>query len=281
MISSSIGLIYSTLFLQSILCLIGPTGEACCCPMPCQLTFMRRSKSVRKKSTDSVRRLSNATRRHQRVSTSSYLASSYFSQILTGSTYFESEYGGINELLAMVSRRRESSRSYQINYALKRASIHTGDVLELYTPRTSLAPHYPRYSRHSSVSRGVPTRLLYISPSVSPHSQLSIHSQANNNIRARSPSPRSLARLSTAADVSPSLLRPCHSVPRLHRTATKTDGLSNKTLTTTTIHRQQAINSNENLQQNETLTAADRRNLLKSISKTNESRTWLKRSNSS
>ncbi|CAF4639315.1 unnamed protein product, partial [Rotaria magnacalcarata] len=65
-------------------------------------------------------------------------------------------------------------------------------------------------------------RPFYISPSISPYSQLSIHSQATNRQcspsshriqPSRSPSPRSLLPLAATATSS---LRPCYSAPRLH-----------------------------------------------------------------
>lgn len=248
-ISAIISLIYSTFFLQSLLCLIGPAGHSCCF-IPWRLTFTRHltlhmnnhvNHEVSFRSTSS----GGGTRRHHRhlshprMSTSSYFASSYFSQIFTGSTYFESDYGGLNDPLSIASRRRESSRSHQVSHAIKRNSLLTGELIELYTPRASLAPHAHshRYSRQSSVGRGVPTatlaRPLYISPSISPFSQLSIHSQAASRQRSpsphifrpsRSPSPRSFAPpasppvlMHPSAPLScTSSLRPCYSAPRLH-----------------------------------------------------------------
>ena len=231
-VSSLISLIYSTFFLQSLLCYIGPAGHSCCF-IPRRLTCTRHltfhikhnsnnDSSARSRSNSSV-----GTRRHHRhmshsrMSTSSHFASSYFSQIFTGSTYFDSEYGGLSDTIPMSSRRRESSRSHQVSHAIKRASLLTGELIELYTPRASLAPHSHhlhsrRYSRQSSLARGLPSmataRPLYISPSISPYSQLSIHSQVPP--RQRSPSPH-VYRPSR----SPS---PCSQVPSATTVATTT-----------------------------------------------------------
>ena len=247
-ISSLISLIYSTFFLQSLLCLVGPAGHSCCL-IPWRLTFTRHLSlhvNNHPNHETSLRSTSSGggggTRRHHRhlshprMSTSSYFASSYFSQIFTGSTYFESDYSGLNDPLSIASRRRESSRSHQISHAIKRNSLLTGELIELYTPRASLAPHaHPhRYSRQSSVARGVPTaamaRPLYVSPSISPYSQLSIHSQVATRQRSpsphifrpsRSPSPRSFAPphvplFPSVPLTSARSLRPCYSAPRLH-----------------------------------------------------------------
>ncbi|CAF1520852.1 unnamed protein product, partial [Adineta steineri] len=233
-ITSLISLIYSTFFLQSLLCYLGPSGHTCFF-IPWRLKFSRHLTLQINNGNDLfLRKSSTNSRRHQRMSTSSYFASSYFSQIFTGSTYFESEYGGINDTLTIGSRRRESSRSHQLSHIIKRNSLLTGELIELYTPRASLAPyghhlHHHRYSRQSSVPRGVPTtglaRPLYVSPSISPYSQLSIHSQATGRQRSpsphifrpsRSPSPHSLAQQSSPTTPTTSSLRPCYSAPRLH-----------------------------------------------------------------
>ena len=162
-------------------------------------------------------------------------------------------------------------------------------MIELYTPRASLAPyphhhhHHPRYFRHSSVSRvttAAPVRPLYISPSVSPHSQLSIHSQSVATVRQRSPSPRSLNKLQTTTNSSN--LRPCYSAPRLNRIqASKTlveEPVQTLEKPLLSIQRQDAISSPE---QFECLSAEERRNLLKSTTSETGSSVWLKRSNSS
>jgi hypothetical protein len=263
-VSSLISLIYSTFFLQSLLCFIGPADHSSCL-IPCRLTFTRNLTTKRHNRSNhdlSARHASSSSgaatsgggsggtgkRRHcrhsshPRMSTSSYFASSYFSQIFTGSTYFDSEYGGLNDPVSIVSRRRESSRSHQTSHTVKRNSLLTGELIELYTPRASLAPHAHnsqanRHYRHASIPRGVPptplARPLYVSPSVSPHSQLSIHSQIAARQRSssprisrpsRSPSPRSFipsGPSSTTATVVPtvssnSCLRPCYSAPRLY-----------------------------------------------------------------
>ena len=317
MISSLISLIYSTLFLQSLLCFIGP-GEHTCFFLPWRLTFTRKlNLHTNNTSEISVRNSSktNGTRRHHhhRMSTSSYFASSYFSQIFTGSTYFESEYGGINESLTIPSRRRESSRSHQTAHMIKHGSLLTGELIELYTPRASLAPHlHHRYSRQSSVSRGLqstgPARPLYISPSISPYSQLSIHSQippgrqhspSPNVFRpSRSPSPRSFAPITTETT-----LRPCYSAPRLHvplhRVAT-TNMQQNEILVEETptlsveprkksvmiIQRQDAIVSTDDLERsshvtNPILSAETKRSMLKATTIDEGGLVWLKRSNSS
>jgi hypothetical protein len=317
-ISSFVSLIYSTFFLQSLLCFIGPAGHTCCF-LPWRLKLTRHLKSRHNNGNDlSLRRSSNNSRRHQRMSTSSYFASSYFSQMFTGSTYFESEYGGINENLAMSSRRRESSRSHQVSHLIKRSSLLTGEVIELYTPRASLAPyghylHQHRYSRQSSVPRGVPTtgpaRPLYISPSTSPHSQLSIHSQFASRQRSpsphifrpsRSPSPHSFARQSSTTSGS---LRPCYSAPRLHaplhriqtNNIKQTDTLIEESpilpvqmtkKSVMIIQRQEAISSTDDSEQisilpNEHLSAAKRRSMLKATTIESGEPVWLKRSNSS
>ena len=244
------------------------------------------------------------------MSTSSHFASSYFSQMFTGSTYFESEYGGINDALTIGSRRRESSRSYQLSHAIKRSSLLTGELIELYTPRASLAPyghhlHHHRYSRQSSVPRGVPTtgpaRPLYISPSISPYSQLSIHSQLAARQRSpsphtfrpsRSPSPHSFSKLSSTTTRS---LRPCYSAPRLHvpfqRVPTsnikQTDTLIEETPKSTVqvekkavliIQRQDAVFATNDYEQ---LSAAAKRSMLKATTIDSDGPVWLKRSNSS
>ncbi|CAF4960341.1 unnamed protein product, partial [Rotaria sp. Silwood1] len=253
-ISSLISFIYSTLFLQSLLCFFGPAEQSCFL-IRWRLTFSRNSNTHTSNNTDTLlRNTSNSvTRRHHRTSTSSYFASSYFSQIFTNSTYFESEYGGVNENLTMSSRRRESSRNHSTSYLIKRGSLLTGELIELYTPRASLSPHPHNFSSHrhtrqSSVVRGIPSstpvRPLYVSPSISPYSQLSIHSQGA--IRPRSPSPH-IVRPSRSPSphivqssrspsphivqpsrspsphsfvpstpITASALRPCYSAPRLH-----------------------------------------------------------------
>ncbi len=305
-ITSLISLIYSTFFLQSLLCYIGPADHSCffipCrCKLTRHLTFqMNNSKDL------SLRKSSINARRHQRMSTSSYFQSSYFSQIFTGSTYFESEYGGINDALTIGSRRRESSRSYQISHSIKRNSLLTGELIELYTPRASLAPYghhlyHHRYSRQSSVSRGVPTtgpaRPLYVSPSISPYSQLSIHSQVTGRQRSpsphifrpsRSPSPRS-------SSTTTGLLRPCYSAPRLHAPLYRTQANNMKQTDTLIeeiptspnqlgkksvmiIQRQDAVSSTEDYEQ---LSAATKRSMLKETNVESTGRVWLKRSNSS
>jgi len=243
------------------------------------------------------------------MSTSSYFQSSYFSQIFTGSTYFESEYGGINDTLTIGSRRRESSRSYQISHSIKRNSLLTGELIELYTPRASLAPYghhlyHHRYSRQSSVPRGVPTtgpaRPLYVSPSISPYSQLSIHSQVAGRQRStsphtyrpsRSPSPHSFIRLSSTTTGASGSLRPCYSAPRLHRIQTnnmkQTDTLIEEIPTLPDqfrkknvmgVQRQDAVSSTENYEQ---LSAATKRSILKETTIESTGHVWLKRSNSS
>jgi hypothetical protein len=298
-ISSLISLIYSTFFLQSLLCYIGPADHTCCL-IPCRLKLTRRLQ-VNNKNDLSLRKFSTTSRRHQRMSTSSHFASSYFSQIFTGSTYFESEYGGMNDSLNMSSRRRESSRSY----AIKRNSLLTGEVIELYTPRASLAPygHHHRYPRQSSVPRAAPaiapTRPLYISPSISPYSQLSIHSQVVSRQRSpspqifrpsRSPSPHSFAQLSSATNIGS--LRPCFSAPRLHatlqRTQKQTDTILKEIPTSTNqfqkksamlMQRQDAVSSTEDSEQ---LSAAAKRSILKETTMQSTGPVlWLKRSNSS
>ncbi|CAF1430158.1 unnamed protein product [Adineta ricciae] len=311
-VSSMISVIYSTFFLQSLLCYLGPSGHTCFF-IPCRLKFSRHlTLQIHNGKDLSLRKSSTNSRRHQRMSTSSYFASSYFSQIFTGSTYFESEYGGINDTLTIGSRRRESSRSHQLSHLIKRNSILTGELIELYTPRASLAPyghhlHHHRYSRQSSVPRGVPTtgpaRPLYVSPSVSPYSQLSIHSQANSRQRSpsphtcrpsRSPSPHSLAQHSATTSPTRSL-RLCYSAPRLHATqqrpltstSKQTDAVTEETpiltpqlrkKTVMIIHRQDAISSTEEYEQ---LPAANKRDILKSTTVESSGGVWLKRSNSS
>ena len=271
--------------------------------------------------------MSSGTRRHRRVSTSSHFASSYFSQIFTGSTYFESEYGGLTDSLTGASRRRESSRSHQTAHVIKRNSLLTGELIELYTPRASLAPyshhmhHYHRYSRQSSVPRTgpasiTPARPLYISPSASPHSQLSIHSQITARQQSsspqilrpsRSPSPYSFVPVTSATTTRHSL-RPCYSAPRLHvplhRLTTAnikpTETLVEETSLAAaaavhqpvkkslyTIQRQNAIASTDDSEQSPTspksnLSAATRRTMLKETTiESTGGPVWLKRSNSS
>ncbi|UJR22262.1 hypothetical protein I4U23_025323 [Adineta vaga] len=311
-ISSLISVIYSTFFLQSLLCYLGPSGHTCFF-IPCRLKFSRHlTLQIHNGNDLSLRKSSTNSRRHQRMSTSSYFASSYFSQIFTGSTYFESEYGGINDILTSSSRRRESSRSHQLSHLIKRNSILTGELIELYTPRASLAPyghhlHHHRYSRQSSVPRGVPTtgpaRPLYVSPSISPYSQLSIHSQVTGRQRSpsphrfrpsRSPSPHFSAQQSAATTPTRSL-RPCYSAPRLHasqqrpstNSSKQTDALTEETpiltpqlrkKTVLIIQRQDAISSTDDYEQ---LTAANKRNILKSTTVESSGGVWLKRSNSS
>jgi hypothetical protein len=317
-ISSLISLIYSTFFLQSLLCFIGPAGHACFF-LPWRLTFTRHLSSHIKNNNDISFRNSSASgaRRHHRMSTSSYFASSYFSQIFTGSTYFESEYAGLNENSTIASRRRESSRSHQASHLIKRTSLLTGELIELYTPRASLAPHshhlyHHRYSRQSSVPRGIPptapARPLYISPSISPYSQMSIHSQAASRQRSpsphiyrpsRSPSPRSFIPVTTGSS-----LRPCYSAPRLHvplhrvqtNNAKPSDILIEEThlpivqttkKTVMIIQRQDAVSSTDNIEQlsvipnTKQLSAATRRSMLKATTMESSGPVWLKRSNSS
>jgi hypothetical protein len=319
-ISSLISLVYSTLFLQSLLCFVGPAGHLCFF-IPWRLTFTR-SLNIHTKNTNDMslrNSYSSSARRHHRMSTSSHFASSYFSQIFTGSTYFESEYGGINENLTSTSRRRESSRSHQTSHIVKRSSLLTGELIELYTPRASLAPHahhahHHRYSRQSSVPRGIPptapARPLYISPSISPYSQLSIHSQVPSRQRSpsphifrpsRSPSPRSFAP-SAPLTITRSL-RPCYSAPRLHvplHRVQTTNIKQNDTLieetsipvtqptkkTVVIIQRQDAISSTDDVKQSSTITnpqlsAATRRSMLKATTIESGGAVWLKRSNSS
>lgn len=275
-VSSVISFIYSTIFLQSLICLIGPLSEVFS-----RLNCCRRVESDRRRSSDltSRRCSSNVSRRHQRMSTSSY-----FSQMFTASTYFESEYGTINELLLIGARRRESSRSYQTVYGLKRTSIHGNEIVEIYTPRSSLAPqtHYRSFSRPSTVSRvtiqtsGL-NRPLYISPSITPHSQLSIHSQ-NLYLQPRSPSP-----IQPKTAPIPVSIRPCFSAPRLNPSPAhhlqQTRSIS--TRNSPKIYRQTAISSNDQIQEKQNLTAEHRRNLMKSTTDQTESSSWLKRSNSS
>ncbi|CAF1172578.1 unnamed protein product [Rotaria sordida] len=318
-ISSLISLIYSTFFLQSILYYIGPIGQTCFF-IPCHFKLICNSTLQVNNNNDlSLRNRLNNTRRHQRMSTSSYVPSSYFSHIFTGSTYFESEYSGINDTLTIGSRRRESSRSHQISHVVKRNSIITGELIELYTPRASLAPHghhhhHHRYSRHSSVPRGVPTtgiaRPLYVSPSISPYSQLSIHSQIPSRqrspsshicqpSRSPSPSPYSSARQSTIT----CSLRPCYSAPRLHvshhrlqtNNMKQTDILIEETPILSSIEvkkssigiqRQDAISSIDDYEQisilpREQLSAETKRNMLKTTTMESGGTVWLKRSSSS
>ncbi|CAF0875300.1 unnamed protein product [Rotaria sordida] len=329
-ISSLISFIYSTFFLQSLLCFFGP-AEHTCFLMRWRLTFTRNLNLHTTNNNDTSLRntTNNITRRHHRTSTSSYFASSYFSQIFTGSTYFESDYGGINENLTLSSRRRESSRTHSTSYLTKRSSLLTGELIELYTPRASLSPYphninYHRHNRQSSVVRGIPSttpaRPLYVSPSISPYSQLSIHSQGP--IRQRSPSPHIVrpsrspsphiirpSRSPSPCSFIPSTstittLRPCYSAPRLHapihRTQT-TNIKQNDTLfeetpstiekqkqkTVTIIQRQNAVSSKDDIEQistttNSQLSAATRRNMLKETAiESDDGPVWLKRSNSS
>jgi len=205
----------------------------------------------------------------------------------------------------MSSRRRESSRSYQLSHAIKRNSILTGELIELYTPRASLSPyaHHHRYSRQLSIPRGVPTtgpaRPLYISPSISPYSQLSIHSQTA--VRQRSPSPQifrqSQSRLSYTPTTPIGSLRPCYSAPRLHlshqriqtNNTKQTDKLIEETSSSsstqykkkrsaTVIQRQDAVFLTND---NEHLSAEMKRNILKETAIESTGSVWLKRSNSS
>jgi hypothetical protein len=316
-ISSLISLIYSTFFLQSLLCLVGPAGHSCSF-IPWRLTFTRNLNIHTNNHNDiSLRNssLGGSARRHPRMSTSSHFASSYFSQIFTGSTYFDSEYGGVNENSTIASRRRESSRGHQTSHSMKRGSLLTGELIELYTPRASLAPHayHHRYSRQSSVPRGItstgPARPLYISPSISPYSQLSIHSQVAGRQHSpsshifrpsRSPSPCSFAP--SAPMTTTSSLRPCYSAPRLHvplhRATTNikpSDTLVEETSVSTVrsakksvmiIQRQDAISSTDDVEQSTTIThsplsAATRRSMLKATTIESGGTVWLKRSNSS
>ncbi|CAF0877650.1 unnamed protein product, partial [Didymodactylos carnosus] len=213
-------LIYSTLFLHSLLCLFGPEGRLCIWPCP-RLVHIphqtQRSGGITGTSNSSGRHY-----KHHRMSTSSYFAS--LSHVLTSSTYFENEFNQLTDL--PLSRRRESSRSQQYQQQIP---LITSELIELYSsPRTSLSPHQQyRYSRQSSSisTRGLSItqpRPLYVhtSHSVSPHS----HSHSSSRQRSpspqiisimqhrqstRSPSPRSLI-------TNVSLLRPCASAPRLH-----------------------------------------------------------------
>ncbi|UJR26850.1 hypothetical protein I4U23_008162 [Adineta vaga] len=324
-ISSIISLIYSTFFLQSLLYFLGPPGHLCFF-LPWRLTFIHKSNvhqtnhtetSIRSSTSGSGSRRHHRHLSHHRMSTSSHFASSYFSQIFTGSTYFESEYGGINENSIIGPRRRESSRSHQTSHLIKQSSLITGELIELYTPRASLAPHShhlhsTRYSRQSSVTRAVtsttPARPLYISPSISPYSQLSIHSQIPSRqhspslhvyrpSRSPSPSPRSFAPITTNS------LRPCYSAPRLHVPVHR--GLTNNVRpndilfeetpspsvprtkkTVIIVQRQDAISSTDELEQpssiqNSSLSAATRRSMLKATTMERNDLVWLKRSNSS
>jgi len=294
-LTSIISLFYSTFFLQSLLCYIGPSDQTCLF-LPIRLKFKRHLHS--NNHDHSTRRSSTVSRRHQRMSTSSYFQSSYFSQILTGSTYFESEYGGINEALINATRRRESSRSYQLTHIFKRNSMFPGELVELYSPRASLAPyghhahhhhhHHRRYSRQLSVSRPVPsttpTRPLYISPSVSPFSQMSIHSQGATRQRSqspqisrqsRSPSPHFYSRLTPASS-----LRPCYSAPRLHATMQRPQTINLPSLpietrkkSVTIIQEHDAILAPVD---HERISAEMKRHNLKSTAAL-----WMKRSNSS
>lgn len=320
LVSSSISFFYSTLFLQSLLCLMGPDEHSCCFP-PWRLTLTRKLNLNKLNNNEISFRnssMSSGTRRHRRMSTSSHFASSYFSQIFTGSTYFESEYGGLTDSLTGTSRRRESSRSHPTSHIIKRNSLLTGELIELYTPRASLAPyqhhlHHHRYSRQSSVPRAgvtsiAPARPLYVSPSASPHSQLSIHSQIAARQQSpspqilrssRSPSPHSFAPVTTAR-----ALRPCYSAPRLHvpvHRAPTTNMKTTETLfeetspitvdqpvkkTVVIIQRQNAVSSNEDFEQsnifpNSNLSAETRRNMLKETTIDSSGPVWLKRSNSS
>ena len=261
MISSVISFIYSTFFLQSLLCYLGPADQTCSF-LPCPMKFTGHSLMMKNNQEIPLRKYSSNSRRHQRMSTSSY-----FSQIFTGSTYFESEYGGISETSMMSSRRRESSRSYQLSHIIKRHSILTGEVIELYTPRASLAPHghhfHQRYHRHSSIPRTTPIRPLYISPSISPHSQSSLHSPVVT--RQHSVSPQ--------LNIIP-VLRPCFSAPRLQIPLPR---ITKKSLIT--IQRQDGISTIQNTRR---ISAATKRHILKGT--INQSRgpiLWLKRSNSS
>lgn len=259
-ISSMISFIYSTFFLQSLLCYLGPADQTCSV-FSCPIGHASKKKKANNQEIP-MRKYSTNSRRHQRMSTSSY-----FSQIFTGSTYFESEYGGLSDTSMMSSRRRESSRSYQISHLIKRTSILTGEVIELYTPRASLAPHghhfYPRYHRHSSVPRTTPIRPLYISPSISPHSQSSLHSPVVT--RQHSVSPQ--------LNITP-ILRPCFSAPRLQIPLPHT---TKKSLIT--IQRQDGIST---IHHTRRISAATKRHLLKqTINHSRGSILWLKRSNSS
>lgn len=317
-IASIISLVYSTFFLQSLLCYFGP-AEQTCFFIRWRLTFTRNLTLHSNNNNDTTLRSTTNTnsRRHHRTSTSSYFASSYFSQVFTNSTYFESDYGGLNENLTIGSRRRESSRVHQLSNSVKRNSLLTGELIELYTPRASLSPHLYnsnsyRYFRQSSIGRNVPpaapARPLYISPSISPYSQLSIHSQAANQQRSpsphvvrpsRSPSPHSLMP-STATG----FLRPCYSAPRLHvpvhRTQATTirqknalaeqpsiSAVKRKQKTVMIIQRQDAVSSIDDIGEpstrvNSSLSAAARRNLLKETAiGCDDGPVWLKRSNSS
>ncbi|CAF3623497.1 unnamed protein product [Rotaria sordida] len=267
-ISSLISLIYSTFFLQSILYYIGPIGQTCFF-IPCHFKLICNSTLQVNNNNDlSLRNRLNNTRRHQRMSTSSYVPSSYFSHIFTGSTYFESEYSGINDTLTIGSRRRESSRSHQISHVVKRNSIITGELIELYTPRASLAPH----GHHHHICQ----------PSRSP-----------------SPSPYSSARQSTIT----CSLRPCYSAPRLHvshhrlqtNNMKQTDILIEETPILSSIEvkkssigiqRQDAISSIDDYEQisilpREQLSAETKRNMLKTTTMESGGTVWLKRSSSS
>ena len=310
-ISSLISLIYSTFFLQSLFCYIGPTGHKCSL-IPGRLKFTRRSKLQITTNNDLLLRKSTSNiRRHQRVSISSYLASSYFSQVFTSSTYFDSEFSGIHDSLIIGSRRRESSRSHQLTNIIKRNSLLAGEAVELYTPRTSLAPcgHQHRYSRHSSVSRGLsiagPMRPLYVLPSVLPSSQLNTNAPASarqgspssNACRSsHSPSPHSSTQLSVP--IKTDSLRPCQSSPRLHSVqlsnTKKTNTFIEETSSlpsqhkknVTIIKRQDAVSSTDDFEpisnpSNAQLTSAKKRDILKAAAIESGHLLWIKRSNSS
>ncbi|CAF4324609.1 unnamed protein product [Rotaria socialis] len=315
-ISSSISLIYSTFFLQSLLYYIGPADHTCFL-MPWRLKCILSSRSQVNNGNDlSLRNPSNKSRRYQRMSTSSHAASSYFSQMFTGSTYFENEYSSVLDSLTVSSRRRESSRSYQISHAAKRNSVLTGETIELYTPRASLAPYgHRRYSRHTSVSRGVPTtglaRPLYVLSSASPYFQSSFTSQVPMEQRSpsshvcqqsRSPSPYSSGRQSSVGPASS--LRPCYSAPRLHvshhRLQTnslkqtnilieETSLLSSDQIRQTPlmdIQRQDVVSpidefGKPSVVPHEKLSAAKKRQMLKATTVESGGHKWLKRSSSS
>ena len=311
-ISSLTSLVYSTFFLQSLLCYIGPTGHKRSL-VSGRLKFARRSKLQITNNNDLLLRKSAGNiRRYQRVSTSSYVTSSYFSQAFTSSTYFESEFSGIYDSLIISPRRRESSRSHQLTNFIKRNSLLPGEAVELYTPRTSLAPsgYQRRYSRRSSVSRGSavagPMRPLYVLSSVSSSSRVNIDksasvqrdSQSSNKYRSSHLlSPHSTTQVSVP--IKTNSLRPCQSSPRLHSVqlsdtrktnifVEETPALSSqhKKKDVTIVKRQDAIPLTDDFEHianplNEQLTSAKKRDILKAATIESSHLLWIKRSNSS
>lgn len=311
--SSSISLLFSTFFLQSLLYYMGPAGPACSL-IPCRLTFMCNSSVETKSGNDlSLRNSSNKNRRHQRMSTSSHAPSSHFSQMFTGSTYFESEFSGVHESLALSSRRRESSRSYQLSHIVKRNSALTGEIIELYTPRASLAPYgNRRYSRHSSVPRGVPTTGLARPLYVSTCARASIHSTGHSrrcspssNVcqQSRSSSPHSKSIRQSPIPRATSL-RPCYSAPRLHAPHQRFQTINTKQTDSCmeensrmssvkvrerpsmNLQRQDAIKTIDDTNEisvlpDRNLSAAIKRTRLKGTTIESANHSWLKRSSSS